>query len=61
MKRLAYTLALVMLCLSLTACGVLEYPSYWETDDSFLVNVITVPFEILVTPFIFILKLFPVL
>lgn len=61
MKKAANALALAMLCCSLTACGVLEYPDYWEADDGLLVNVVTVPFEILLTPFIFLLKLLPVL
>ena len=39
--------------------SVLEYPEYWEIDDSFLVNLVTFPFEILLTPIIFILKLLP--
>lgn len=61
MKNLIYTAAFLFACLSLTACGVLEYPQYWDVGDNFVVNVVTLPFEVVFTPVIFVLKLFPVL
>ena len=61
MIRLARNLAFALACASLTACVGLEYPNYWSPTDGFLVNLITLPFEVLFTPVIFILKLFPVL
>ena len=61
MNRFAKLFTLAFVCLSLTACGVLEYPDYWEGDDHFIVNLVTLPFELVFTPIIFVLKLFPVL
>jgi hypothetical protein len=57
-----FTTALSVLALLLLAsCVGLEYPDYWTIDHSVVRNVITLPFEILFTPIIFVLKLFPVL
>ena len=55
----------LLLCVSLiamaSACVGLDYPDYWDLDDSFVVNAVTLPIEILLTPVIFLLKLLPVL
>ncbi len=58
MRTLAFLLAVAFAtgCISLV-----EYPEYWEMDDSFVTNLITLPFEILLTPVIFLVKLFPFL
>ncbi len=61
MKALFHTLAAALVLLTCSACGVLSYPEYWEADDSLFVNVITLPIELILTPVIFLLKLFPVL
>ncbi len=61
MNRTSRLIALALVCFCMTSCGVLEYPDYWEGDDNFFVNLITLPFEIVFTPIIFVLKLFPVL
>ena len=60
MKTFSVTAALLSLFV-LPACVGLEYPSYWSFDDSFLINLITLPFEIVMTPVIFVLKLAPIL
>ena len=60
MKQAA-TLLAVLALIFLGSCVGLEYPDYWNTDDNTLVNIITLPFEIIFTPIIFILKLLPVL
>ena len=61
MKSMLTSLFAALGCLTITACGVLEYPQYWDTGDNVLVNVVTLPFEVVFTPIIFVLKLFPVL
>ena len=57
----ATILALLLLAALGAGCVGLEYPSYWDFDDNLLVNVVTLPVEILITPVIFLLKLLPVL
>lgn len=52
-----FVLALVFLC----SCAGLEYPDYWTFDHGVVRNILTLPFEILFTPIIFLLKLLPVL
>lgn len=61
MNRYSKLIALALVCLCMTSCGVLDYPDYWETDDNFFVNIITFPFEVIFTPIIFVVKLLPVL
>jgi hypothetical protein len=51
----------VLLVGMVSACGGLEYPDYWSTDSTFCWNLFTLPLDLIVTPVIFILKLFPVL
>ena len=63
MQNLARKLLLVLgltAVFGLLGCVGLEYPSYWDFDDNVVVNAVTFPFELLITPIIFILKLFPV-
>ncbi len=51
----------VLLLVVVSACGVLEYPNYWDFDSTLCWNLITLPFDLIITPVIFVLKLFPVL
>ena len=53
-------LVAVLLFSCLASCVGLEYPGYWDTDDNLVVNVLTLPIEILITPVIFLLKILPV-
>ncbi|MCZ6596628.1 MAG: hypothetical protein O7B99_03215 [Planctomycetota bacterium] len=58
MRLVASFLAVVLA----TSCiSLVDYPEYWEMDDSFVTNSITLPFEVLVTPLIFLIKLLPFL
>jgi len=60
MKHALTTLAvLALFCLG--SCVGLEYPDYWTFDHSVVRNIITLPFEIVFTPIIFLLKLLPIL
>ena len=61
MIRFLGTTLFLLACTTLTACVGLEYPDYWSPGDGFLVNLVTLPFEVVFTPVIFVLKLFPVL
>ncbi len=61
MKPPVRNLVAAILLLSLASCVGLEYPSYWDFEDNLLVNLITLPIEILITPIIFVIKLLPVL
>lgn len=61
MNRYSKLIALAIVCFCMTSCGVLEYPDYWNGDDNTVVNIITLPFELVFTPIIFVLKLLPVL
>lgn len=58
--RRLFALALPFALLACSCAG-LEYPKYWTSDHNLAVNVITLPFEILITPVIFVLKILPVL
>ena len=61
MNRTLRLVTLALICLCMVSCGVLEYPDYWNGDDHVAVNLITLPFELVFTPIIFLLKLLPVL
>lgn len=61
MQRTIGAAGLALCALALAGCVGLEYPSYWDFDDNFVVNVVTLPFELVFTPVIFVLKLLPVL
>ena len=57
----ATTFLAILAMVFLGSCVGLEYPDYWDFDHSVLRNILTLPFEIVFTPIIFILKLLPVL
>ena len=57
----AITILAVFSLLFLGSCVGLEYPDYWNFDHGAVRNVVTLPFEIIFTPIIFILKLLPIL
>lgn len=60
MKHVATFLAIFSV-IFLASCIGLEYPDYWNGDDNTFVNLITLPFEIVFTPIIFLIKLLPIL
>ena len=57
----ALTVLAALSLLFLGSCVGLEYPDYWTFDHGLARNIITLPFEIIFTPIIFLLKLLPVL
>ncbi len=61
MKHLARIARLLVVATCLTSCVGLEYPDYWNEDDALLVNVLTLPLEVVLTPVIFVIKLLPIL
>ena len=60
MKNVLTALAVFSL-LFFGSCVGLEYPDYWNFDHSAVRNVVTLPFEIIFTPIIFLLKFLPIL
>jgi len=60
MRNLLTALAILALFF-LGSCVGLEYPDYWTFDHGVVRNILTLPFEIIFTPIIFLLKLLPVL
>ena len=60
-QHLARIALLLVVATCLTSCVGLDYPDYWNTDDAFLINALTLPLEVVLTPVIFVIKLLPIL